>query len=74
MFHCTSNTCIRKNSGTYLFDEVTTDEQTTSKLVVQESIVDVILRMWVLNSCNSCGLTVPASTLHNLLVTALYIS
>ena len=24
MFHCTSNTCIRKNSGTYLFDEVTT--------------------------------------------------
>lgn len=47
MFHCTSNTCIRKNSGTYLFDEVTTDEQTTSKLVVQESIVDAILRMWV---------------------------
>ena len=46
MFHCTSNTCIRKNSGTYLFDEVTTDEQ-TSKLVVQESIVDAILRMWV---------------------------
>ena len=45
MFHCTSNTCIRKNSGTYLFDEVTTDEQTTSKLVVQESIVDAILRM-----------------------------
>ena len=47
MFHCTSKTCIRKNSGTYLFDEVTTDEQTTSKLVVQESIVDAILRMWV---------------------------
>ena len=49
MFHCTSNTCIRKNSGTYLFDEVTTDEQTTSKLVVQESIVDAILRMgfWI---------------------------
>ena len=45
MFLCTSNTCIRKNSGTYLFDEVTTDEQTTSKLVVQESIVDAILRM-----------------------------
>ena len=36
MFHCTSNTCIRKNSGTYLFDEVTTDEQTTSKLVVPD--------------------------------------
>ena len=31
----------------YSIDEVTTDEQTTSKLVVQESIVDAILRMWV---------------------------
>ena len=71
MFHCTSNTCIRKNSGTYLFDEVTTDEQTTSKLVVQESIVDAILRMWVLNSCSA---TVPALTSHNPTVTASYIS
>lgn len=71
MFHCTSNTCIRKNSGTYLFDEVTTDEQTTSKLVVQESIVDADFANVGLNSGSP---TVPASTLHNLLVTALYIS
>ena len=59
MFHCTSNTCIRKNSGTYLFDEVTTDEQTTSKLVVQESIVDAILRMWCWIVYTATGANLP---------------
>ena len=34
----------------YLFGEVTSNEQTTSKLVVQESLVETILRMEVLNS------------------------
>ena len=34
----------------YLFGGVTSNEQTTSKLVVQESLVETILRMEVLNS------------------------
>ena len=63
MFHCTSNTCIRKNSGTYLFDEVTTWAKGKHRRC---DFANGVL--------NSCVLTVPASTLHNLLVTALYIS
>ena len=34
----------------YLFGEVTSHEQTTSKLVVQETLVETLLRMEVLNS------------------------
>ena len=63
MFHCTSNTCIRKNSGTYLFDEVTTWAKGKHRRCDFANV-----------GLNSNSLTVPALTSHNPSVTASYIS
>lgn len=40
-----ANARIRKKMRQYLFGEVTYNKQITSKLVIQESIKDAILRM-----------------------------